>query len=65
MIFALVLAVLLNGKYPKRNVFRGLFFAPYALSVTVVAVLWRWLFEQGAQDVVLNKKGETWLAFHS
>jgi multiple sugar transport system permease protein len=44
---ALVLAVLLNGKYRWRNLFRGLYFAPYALSVTVAAVLWRWLFEQG------------------
>ncbi len=47
VIFALLLAVLLNGKYRWRNLFRGLFFAPYALSVTVAAVLWRWLFEQG------------------
>lgn len=45
--FALVLAVLLNGKYRGRNLFRGLYFAPYALSVTVAAVLWRWMFEQG------------------
>jgi multiple sugar transport system permease protein len=47
VIFALVLAVLLNGKYPGRNLFRGLYFAPYALSVTVAAVLWQWLFQQG------------------
>jgi multiple sugar transport system permease protein len=47
VIFALLLAVLLNGKYRGRNFFRGLYFAPYALSVTVAAVLWRWLFEQG------------------
>lgn len=44
---ALLLAVLLNGKYPGRNLFRGLYFAPYALSVTVAAVLWRWIFQQG------------------
>lgn len=44
---ALVLAVLLNGRYAGRNLFRGLYFAPYALSVTVASVLWRWLFEQG------------------
>jgi multiple sugar transport system permease protein len=47
VLFALLLAVLLDGKYPGRNLFRGLYFAPYALSVTVAAVLWRWLFEQG------------------
>jgi multiple sugar transport system permease protein len=47
VILALVLAVLLNGRYRGRNFYRGLYFAPYALSVTVAAVLWRWLFEQG------------------
>lgn len=47
VIMALVLAVLLNGKYRGRNLFRGLYFAPYALSVTVAAVLWRWIFDQG------------------
>jgi multiple sugar transport system permease protein len=47
VILALVLAVLLNGKYPGRDVFRGIYFAPFALSVTVAAVLWRWIFEQG------------------
>jgi multiple sugar transport system permease protein len=47
VIIALLLAVLLNGNYRGRNLFRGLYFAPYALSVTVAAVLWRWIFEQG------------------
>ncbi len=47
VITALFLAVLLNGNYPGRNIFRAIFFAPYALSVTVAAVLWRWMFEQG------------------
>ena len=44
---ALVLAVLLNGNYRGRNLFRGIYFAPFALSVTVAAVVWRWIFEQG------------------
>jgi multiple sugar transport system permease protein len=47
VILALLLAILLNGRYRGRNIFRALFFAPYALSVTVAAVLWRWLFQQG------------------
>jgi multiple sugar transport system permease protein len=47
VLLALGLAVLLNGNYPGRNLFRGLYFAPYALSVTVAAVLWRWIFQQG------------------
>ncbi|HEY0733755.1 MAG TPA: sugar ABC transporter permease [Herpetosiphonaceae bacterium] len=47
VIIALLLAVLLNGNYRGRNIFRGIYFAPYALSVTVAAVLWRWIFDQG------------------
>jgi len=58
VIFALLLAVLLNGKYRWRNLFRGIYFAPYALSVTVAAVLWRWLFEQGGLiDTYLTNLG--------
>lgn len=47
VIVALLVAVLLNGNYRGRNLFRGIYFAPYALSVTVAAVLWRWIFTQG------------------
>lgn len=58
VIGALLLAVLLNGRYRGRNLFRGLYFAPYALSVTVAAVLWRWLFEQGGLiDSTLQRVG--------
>ena len=46
VVVALVLAVLLNGNYRGRNFFRSIYFAPFALSVTVAAVLWRWIFEQ-------------------
>jgi multiple sugar transport system permease protein len=65
VIFALLLAVLLNGRYRGRNFFRGLYFAPYALSVTVAAVLWRWLFEQGGLidtwSQRLGMPGVSWL----
>ncbi len=47
VIVALLLAVLLNGKYRGRNFFRTIYFAPYALSPVVAAMLWRWMFEQG------------------
>jgi multiple sugar transport system permease protein len=47
VIIALVVAVLLNGNYRGRNLYRGIYFAPYALSVTVAAVLWRWIFASG------------------
>ncbi len=42
---ALILAVLLNGRFRGRNVFRTIYFAPYTLSVTVAAVLWWWIFQ--------------------
>lgn len=65
VLVALLLAVLLNGNYAGRNLFRGLYFAPYALSVTVAAVLWRWLFEQGGLiDTWLQRIGfasQSWL----
>lgn len=58
VIFALLIAVLLNGRYRGRNFFRGLYFAPYALSVTVAAVLWQWLFQQGGLiDTYLTNLG--------
>jgi multiple sugar transport system permease protein len=72
---ALLLAVLLNGKYRGRNFFRTLFFAPYTLSVTVAAVLWWWIFQSqgGLMNHYLTQIGlpavnwlssmpETWVA---
>lgn len=72
---ALVLAVLLNGKYRGRNIFRTIFFAPYTLSVTVAAVLWWWIFQNqgGLANHYLTQLGlpgvnwlssmpETWIA---
>jgi multiple sugar transport system permease protein len=45
VIGAIFLAVLLNGRYPGRNIFRTVFFAPYTLSVTAASVLWWWIFQ--------------------
>jgi multiple sugar transport system permease protein len=64
---ALLLAVLLNGKYPGRNLFRGIYFAPYALSVTVAALLWWWIFQpQGGMMNqflgVIGLGGRPWLS---
>ena len=43
--FALALAILLNGKLPFRNVFRGLFFLPAITSMVIVCVIWSTLFQ--------------------
>ncbi len=45
VIVALLLAVLLNGKYPGRNFFRGLYFAPWSLSAVVASLLGWWVFQ--------------------
>ena len=42
---ALALAILINGKLPFRNVFRGLFFLPAITSMVVVCVIWSTLFQ--------------------
>jgi multiple sugar transport system permease protein len=41
----LFLALILNGRFRGRNLFRMTFFAPYTLSVTAAAILWWWLFQ--------------------
>jgi multiple sugar transport system permease protein len=67
VVVALLLAVLLNGRYPGRNVFRTLFFAPYALSATAAAVLWWWIFQPAGGLLNhfladLGVDGPNWLA---
>lgn len=42
---ALALAILLNGRLPFRNLFRGLFFLPAITSMVVVCVVWSTLFQ--------------------
>jgi multiple sugar transport system permease protein len=45
IIIPLILAVLLNTKTPGRNVFRAIFFSPWALSGAVVSLLGFWIFQ--------------------
>lgn len=42
---SLGLAALLNGRYRGRNFFRGIYFAPWTLSVAVIGLLWWWIFQ--------------------
>ncbi|MFL5925543.1 MAG: carbohydrate ABC transporter permease [Gaiellaceae bacterium] len=55
----LVLAVIVNGKYPGRNVFRAIFFAPWTLGIAVVGLLWWWLLNSqfGLLTIMLNALG--------
>jgi multiple sugar transport system permease protein len=45
VILALFLAALLNARYAARNFFRGLYFAPWTLSVAVIGLVWWWIFQ--------------------
>ncbi|ADD39923.1 carbohydrate ABC transporter permease [Stackebrandtia nassauensis] len=45
VVIPLGIALLLNRKFPGRNVFRAIYFAPYVLGVAVVGLLWRFLLD--------------------
>ena len=45
IVIPLVLAVLLNTRTPGRNIFRAIYFAPWALSGAVVCLVWWWIFQ--------------------
>ena len=45
LVLPLGIALLMNRKFPGRNFFRAVYFAPYVLGVAVVAVLWRYLLD--------------------
>jgi ABC-type sugar transport system permease subunit len=47
VVLALVLALLVNRAIPAKWLFRLAFFAPFVLPVTVVVLIWNWLFTPG------------------
>lgn len=61
VIVSLLLAVLLNGNYPGRNFFRGLYFAPWSLSAVVASLLGWWVF-QGQGGLMNNFLGSLGLS---
>ena len=44
---SLLLAVALTQKFKFVNVFRGIFFIPYIMSMTIVGFIWKFIFTQG------------------
>ena len=59
VVIPLALAVALARKFPGRNLFRAVFFAPYVLGVAVVGLLWRYLLDPnvGVVNFFLGKLG--------
>ena len=47
MILSLILALLANRVIPARWLFRLAFFAPYLLPVSVVTLIWGWIYQPG------------------
>ncbi len=46
-IFALLLALFLSKPYKSANVLRGIYFAPYVVSMTIIGFIWRFILTQG------------------
>jgi multiple sugar transport system permease protein len=47
VVLALALALLVNRAIPAQWLFRTVFFAPFVLPVSVVALIWNWLYQPG------------------
>ncbi|WP_201023243.1 carbohydrate ABC transporter permease [Serinicoccus chungangensis] len=45
LVLPLLLALLLQQKFPGRTFFRAMFFAPYVLGVAVIGLMWRYLLD--------------------
>ncbi|WP_206184962.1 carbohydrate ABC transporter permease [Thermoactinospora rubra] len=45
IVLPLAVALLMNGRFKGRNVYRAVYFAPYVLGVAVVGLLWRYLLD--------------------
>ncbi|WP_194396719.1 carbohydrate ABC transporter permease [Microbacterium atlanticum] len=45
LVLPLLVALLMNQRFPGRNFFRAVYFAPYVLGVAVVGLLWRYLLD--------------------
>jgi multiple sugar transport system permease protein len=41
----LAVAMVMNARFPGRNLFRAIYFAPYVLGVAVISVVWRYLLD--------------------
>lgn len=47
VIISFILALLVNRAIPAKGLFRTIFFAPFIIPVSVVTIIWSWLYEPG------------------
>jgi multiple sugar transport system permease protein len=45
IVIPLGIALILNERFPGRNIFRAIYFAPFVLGIAVIGVLWRFLLD--------------------
>ncbi|MBE1878398.1 carbohydrate ABC transporter permease [Myceligenerans pegani] len=45
LVVPLLVALMMNARFPGRNFLRAVYFAPYVLGVAVISVLWRYLLD--------------------
>ncbi len=45
VVIPLLVALILNQKFPGRSFFRAVYFAPYVLGVAVIGILWRFILD--------------------
>lgn len=73
-VIALALAVALTKKFKLANIYRGLFFIPYIMSMTIVGFIWKFIFTKGFEKLFsmtefgflnLSWLGDPKLAFYS
>lgn len=73
-VFAVLLALALTKKFKLANLFRGMFFVPYIMSMTIVGFIWKFIFSQGFAQIYkttewawlnLSWLGDPKLAFYS
>ena len=73
-VFAIALAVVLTKKFKAANFFRGIFFIPYIMSMTIVGFIWKFIFTSGFEKLYeitdwnvwnLSWLGDTSLVFYS
>ena len=61
-ILALALAVVLTKKFKLANLFRGIFFVPYIMSMTIVGFIWKFIFTSGFKALYQATGWEFWNA---
>lgn len=50
-VIAIALAVVLTKKFRLANFFRGIFFIPYIMSMTIVGFIWKFIFTSGFEKL--------------